>query len=542
MTHVTARLPIVRVPPSTDRSESSPDLPVIRLGLDTDRVVGEAIERLAEAENTFARGGVLVRVVADAREKKVKRDHGAPTIRPHTPATLDRELSTVARFERRKKVAGEWRAELAAPPKRILSALLEAGTWPHVRPLAGVASAPILRADGTVAQSPGYDHASGYLLAFDAADAIAIGNAPSKADAVAARDALLRVVKDFPFEAMADQAAWLGLGLTLLARAAIDGPCPMWLVTANVRGAGKSRLIDVASVIATGREASRATQPHDDAEAGKLITSIVLAGDELLLLDNIDRPLGGSKLDALLTGARWKDRMLGVNATIDLPIRVVLAGTGNNIELRGDTHRRVLPVRLDSPHERPEDRTDFDQPDLLRAMRRDRPRLVAHALTILRAWFAAGRPCTDARPWGSYESWAGLIPHVLRWIDLPDPQETRAELEADDPHHRALAAVLAHWHTLEVRCGATGGITIREAITRLYPEGSAPEGDELDDLRAALETLAPGRGTVRVDARALGHAFRRARRRVLGGVRLVQTGDDGHAKVARWTVTSGGEP
>ncbi len=181
-------------PDDTAPDAQRSDLPAIPLGLDTDRVVQDTIAALARAENTYARGGILVRVSYDASDKRIARDVGAPIIRHHTAATLTCELSTLARFER--YVDGDWVP--CGPPPVVLSAVLERGTYPEVRSLMGVASAPIMRGDGTVAQSPGYDQASGYLLVFDSERVVRIDDQPTREDAFAARDTLLDVVSDFP--------------------------------------------------------------------------------------------------------------------------------------------------------------------------------------------------------------------------------------------------------------------------------------------------------------------------------------------------------
>jgi hypothetical protein len=508
--------------------------PMIQVGPDLDRVVATASDVLTTHENTYARGGVLVRVVAETTTGTLERAELTPIIRTHTGATLALALAECAVWERKntKGTGPEWFA--CMPPDRVARVLLDLGAWRGLRNLDRVASSPILRADGTIAIAQGYDAASATLIAY--AGRVVVADTPELPDALRARDRLLDVVRDFPWTSDADRAAWLALVLTLVARGAIDGPVPMWTVTANVRGAGKSRLVDVASIIATGRVAARATQPTDDAEAGKVITSIVMSGDEAVLFDNIDRPLGGAKLDAFLTGSRWKDRVLGTNVTIDLPIRTVVAATGNNLELRGDTLRRVLPVRLDSPLERPEDRDDFAVSDLLGHVRARRLELVADALTILRGWYVAGCACSSSvKRWGSYEAWSGLIPHVLAWVGLPDPQLTREGLEQDDPQLRSLAAILEHWPALETSCAAAHGISVSRALTALYVDGRARH-DDFDELREALEILAPGKNGKPVDARTLAHAFRRSRNRVLGGVRLVDLSKEG--KVLRWGVRS----
>ena len=66
--------------------------------------------------------------------------------------------------------------------------------------------------------------------------------------------------------------------------------------------------------------------------------------------------------------------------------------TGNNLVIGADTARRTLYCRLESLHERPEDRIDFKHSDLLGYVRVNRGRLAVAAVTILRAYFAAGKP------------------------------------------------------------------------------------------------------------------------------------------------------
>ena len=85
---------------------------------------------------------------------------------------------------------------------------------------------------------------------------------------------------------------------------------------------------------------------------------------EKVLLDNITKPLGSGPLDAALTSEHWTDRALGRNENVRAPLVTVWYATGNNVQLVGDTHRRVCRVRLHSPLERPEERGDFRHGEL----------------------------------------------------------------------------------------------------------------------------------------------------------------------------------
>jgi hypothetical protein len=87
--------------------------------------------------------------------------------------------------------------------------------------------------------------------------------------------------------------------LTPLARFAFAGPAPLFLVDANVRGAGKGLLVDTIATIVTGQRATVAAYTADEDELRKRITSLVLAGDRLILLDNLEGRFGCAVLDSV---------------------------------------------------------------------------------------------------------------------------------------------------------------------------------------------------------------------------------------------------
>src|SRR4029078_7193213 len=99
--------------------------------------------------------------------------------------------------------------------------------------------------------------------------------------------------------------------VTPIARFALDGPAPLFLFDANIRGAGKGLAADASSLIAPGDILATASYSHDGAEMRKVITSVALAGDRAVLLDNIGGAFGLPSLDAALTSTKWKDRLLG---------------------------------------------------------------------------------------------------------------------------------------------------------------------------------------------------------------------------------------
>lgn len=518
-------------PPQSSRGDATkrpPNERRVRVGPDLMRVADDAVVYLADDLAIFERDMALVRVVrAEVAQGGIPA--GTPRIRPVTLPTLRERLSALANWEKEDKRSGSWRR--CAPPAEIAQIVLDRGSWPGLRRLVGVIEAPALRPDGSIIEEPGYDAKTGFVFMPNAVYP-PVPDMPSNAELRRARDALLEVIVDFPLADDHGRSVWLALVLTMLARPAIDGPTPITAVEGNVAGVGKSKAVDAVSVIATGREAPRTTQPEDEGEWRKRVTSIVLEGAPLMLLDNLLRPLGGESIDALLTGRVWKDRGLGKNEMVEAPNVTLWTATGNNLEIVGDTTRRALRLRLDSPTEAPEDRDGFRHPDLLAWVRAERPRLVAAALTLLRAHAVAGRPMGNVKPWGSFEAWSRVVAAAVVFAGLPDPQLGRVR-SSDDPAKAALAALYAAWPRL-----APDGITAKRAIEALYPpraQNEPPPHDGFEDLREAIDILCmplPGRPP---SAGRLGNVLRRNHRRVIAGARL-DHGGVAHGGAARWIV------
>jgi hypothetical protein len=294
-------------------------------------------------------------------------------------------------------------------------------------------------------------------------------------DADAAVQEMREVVCDFRFETPDHEAAWLAGLLTPLARFAFDGPAPLFLIDANVRGAGKGLLAQTVGEVVLGREMPVSSYAHDPDEMRKKVTAIAIAGDRVVHPDNLEGNFGNDVLDRALTTTRWKDRVLGKSQEVDLPLLPVWFGTGNNVAVAADTARRVVHVRLDVLAERPEERCGFRHPDLARWVRRERPRLLARALTVLVAYCNAGRPAQGLTPFGSFEGWSALVREAVVWAGLPDPCRTRTRLaELADTTADALGQLVSAWRAYD---RGEAGVVVSDALSTLYRR-EFPPSDE----------------------------------------------------------------
>jgi hypothetical protein len=483
-------------------------------------VNNEAIAALTADPTLYQRGHMLVRVLRDegSRKRIVSRPHRSPVITPLPAATLGERLTVVADWKKdvmRKN--GDIVRVAAHPPGWTISGVSERGTWEGIRHLEGVVEAPTLRPDGSILDRPGFDEATGLLyepsVAFEP-----IEEWVELAAAQAHAAAILELLDDFPFAGCEHKAAWLAGLLSPLARFAFSGPCPLFMLEASAAGSGKSMLGDIIAIITTGRNMARGSYPEDDdTEMRKAITSIALAGDRLIMFDNIAEGgiFGCAALDRALTGETWKDRILGRSEmTPELPLHTVFYATGNNVGMKGDTHRRIIPIRLQPDVEKPEERDDFKIPDLLAHVRQHRGCLIARALSILRAFACAGFPQAKLIPFGSYEGWSRVVRQAVVWATGDDPCATRKGLLPSDRGTDSLLGLLDGWAALPGGTDAAGGVTAADALAMLVPASiSAPQ--PYPALNATLRSLT--KNNQLPSSRVLAGRLRTARGRVVNG-------------------------
>jgi hypothetical protein len=490
-------------------------------------VIDKAIEALSDDDDVYQRSNMLTVINRDAepRNRIILRPPGSPRIAPLPLPRLRDVLTRCARWEKvRKTRDGADELVPAHPPDWAVAGVAARGSWPEIRSIEAVTETPVLRLDGTILDRPGYDDRTGLLFEPNAPFP-KIPAAPTRADAGRAVDLLMGLVGDFPLANENHRAAWLAALLTPLARFAIAGPCPLFLIDANTPGTGKSKLTDIIAILATGRHMPRTTYPDSDDEMRKRISSIALAGDRLMLLDNIATTFGGSSLDSALTAMTWRDRILGRSEmTAELPLFTVWYATGNNVGLRGDVLRRIVPCRLETREERPEERRDFTiKGSLLEHVERERPRLVVAALTLLRAHAVAGWPDGGLNPLGSFEAWSRVVRSAVFWACGLDPCSTREELRATDPEALARTALVEGWLDLpEGRTGLTAAAALKlvkeNALLYDTVRGVFMEWSKNDDLP---------------NARSVGNRLKALKGRVINGKRLLSSEDRG---ILLWRV------
>src|SRR5215210_6717020 len=88
--------------------------------------------------------------------------------------------------------------------------------------------------------------------------------------------------------------------LTALCRIGLR-TAPLHAFSAPTMGTGKSLLADIVSIIATGRAAAVMSQGKNEEEDEKRLLSVLMQGDPIIVVDNVDRPIQGDALCSILT-------------------------------------------------------------------------------------------------------------------------------------------------------------------------------------------------------------------------------------------------
>lgn len=469
------------------------------------------------ADRVFQRAGRLVRVgvlPVPGPIDGVTRPQGAVVILSVEKPFLLTVLSRHGRFKKYDaRVKACWRT--VDPPRPVAEAIMSrSGRWPFPV-LRGVVACPTLRADGSLMLAPGYDRDSGYYLNHSLK--IHVTESPTKEEAQKAFDLLADLLSGFSFVDSVDYAVALALILTAVARPSLD-TVPLFSTTAPVRGSGKSTLMDIAAVTATGRRSAVLSATADRDELEKRLVGCLLSGDSIINLDNVNGVLRSDLLCQATTAEAVKVRPLGSSDQAEVPNTCLWACNGNNITVASDLARRTLLCRLDPGMERPEERVFAFDP-VARA-RKCRAEYVTAALVILRAYIVAGRPDMGLSPFGSFERWSGLVRSALVWLDAADPCDSREAVMEDDPEAASLKSFFVAWVERFNRTSRT----VKE-IVRASEEEDSPLADVLHDIAGE------GRG---INPKRLGWWLRRNAGRIVDGMRLSQTRV---SRVAEWRVT-----
>lgn len=279
--------------------------PVVQL------IPGKLMENVDESEailvtedkELYQRGDFIVRPGMVTIKTTYGRKIEVPGVVPVKLSTLIERLTKCIDFQVFSMKSEEWNS-VNCPPWIAQTYLERTRHW-QLRYLTAVVTAPTLRPDGSILQTPGYDEATG--IPYQPLEEFPpIPEFPSEEDALVALVELKSLLDEFPFvpgprapedeadlaagrvseaeleECSANRSVALSAMLTALVRASLP-TAPLHAFSAPMAGTGKSKLVEIASMIACGHEPAVISPGQTEEEMEKRL------GAELLIVEAYNR-------------------------------------------------------------------------------------------------------------------------------------------------------------------------------------------------------------------------------------------------------------
>jgi len=488
-------------------------------------------ERALIAANApvFQRGSDLVRPGRrDVAAANGRMTLAACLVEVTPPAMVDL-LCQAVEWQKWNKRAGEF--VQIDPPREVAAVIMgRSGVWAF-RPLAGVITTPTLRPDGSLLSAPGYDAETRLYHVDDPTLEISVP-APSRSAAETALFDLNCLLDEFPFATDVDRAVALSAIITGVCRGMMP-VSPLFAFRATTPGSGKSFLVDVASVVATGRVCPVTSAGEDTNEMDKRLAGLLLAGYPIMSLDNINGELGSDLMCQAIERPIIRIRELGSSSSTEIENRSVIFATGNGLRVKGDMTRRTVLCTLDPGMEQPELREFSGNP--IQQVVENRGKYVSCCLTVVQSWMASGEK-SALSPLASFEVWSQTVRAALVWLGQKDPCRSMESAREDDPEGAERREVI--WLLSEaLGVGPQFAKSVREiedmANIPGVDESGSRSGYRYPDLRDVLQRIA-GTPNGKLNSRKLGWWLTNNKGRLEDGLMLV--GRETWRKTKEWYV------
>lgn len=514
------------------KSEAYPDMrsrPTIKTsGGRLTEEIDEAEKILADCDPPvlFQRSGQLVKICEmPMMDEDFQRDEHALIVKDAGDAYVRERMNQCASWLKYDKRANEWMPINCS--KDHAQTYCARNAW-RVPSFSGITLCPTLRPNGSLLSTPGFDRQTGIFVAGNLN--IDIPENPTRDDALAALAVLRTPLEEFPFASLEDEAVILSGIISAVIRKAMPG-APIIGIKSHTPGSGKGLLARVISITATGFSPTIIHQSLQDGEFDKRFAATAMAGDPVVSIDNCEHPVGGESLCTAITEGMFAPRKLGESLNIPCRTRNTYIATGNNLVFSGDMDRRVICCVIDAGMERPEER-EFKR-DLVEWMGAHRRDMIQAALTIVKAYLAAGKPSTGLKPVGSFERWCAWVRDPLVWLGAGNAWETNKRIRGADPVMQHLRSFMTLWSQLF----GEKKLTTSQIVLESNPRSSLMVDDmeqERAEFRGLLVAMS-GDGKDAINTKKLSNFLRKNSDRVLGGLHIVSF-DDAHLKVKTYSV------
>jgi putative DNA primase/helicase len=420
----------------------SAPLPDIYLELKTPDIVDAAIAALEAAEAPiYVQSGRVVGISVLKQKTYDNEPTFARVVSEMPNATLREWMERAANYGRH---TAKGMATKPVPEFVVETLKARQGQLPFPI-LLGAVDHPLILPSGEWLCEPGYHARLALILETNGSTYAMKREGLTREDGVAALKELDDLIKEVPFASEVDRSVMLAAMLTAVVRPALPH-VPIFAFDAPVAGSGKSRLVDILSLLMTGRRAGVIAQGFSNEEFEKRVVGAALGGAPLIAIDNCLRPVTLDLLDQYATQEIVKPRALGASPLTDITPTAMVTITANNLIVKGNLTRRSLTSRLDPQSDRPE-LLEFATNPIEELRRGRRVRAVCAALTVLAVWLQTeGQPLKPNRPaLQNFEIWDRMIRGALSWYEREDPVLSMESLRQDDPELSTLIGFIEAW-------------------------------------------------------------------------------------------------
>jgi hypothetical protein len=290
---------------------------------------------------------------------------------------------------------------------------------------------------------------------------------------------------------------------------------PMHIATAPEMGSGKSSILDIGIILATGERPSAIPLPPSEEEMVKVLLTQLRKGCQFLCFDNTPEHMESNALSIVLTQPTIEGRLLGTNESLSATCDILIGATGNNLKVKGDLVVRTLACKLLSKNEKGID-IQWER-DITAYCLENRTRLVGAALNIL--YSAAKEQRASQKPLSRFEDWSRCVQKTITALQLPDPANSLRISMEEDPIQETCSAIWELWHEATL-----GMVTTLQGATR-----------QSTDLHEYMVERFPGRDGG-YNPRTAGNWLNKYQGRVQGNILFERTGSFRHAVTYKTSV------
>lgn len=233
--------------------------------------------------------------------------------------------------------------------------------------------------------------------------------------------ALCKWIIDFPWKEVSDKMNAIAMLITTLIRPALPWGemCPVFVITANGQGAGKSTLAKTLTAGITGSDPGSTQMPANEEEVRKAIGSELYEGTEIIVWDNINdqEVVASSSMASAVTEPKVRFRYLTRTKMIETDNNAIHILTGNNVTTNADLVDRSCFIRLDTETRVAE--RSFQIDNFITYTLKNHQRIFSCANKIVDQWIKDGKNYGDKKHrsfvWAQIQS--GILETLKNHLD-----------------------------------------------------------------------------------------------------------------------------